>query len=145
MPGPEVRGIVSLLLIVHILVFAVPLAMLTSTDSGTSRLLRDVKYNTPLVDAYLTQLWLDHGYDYHLMNDLPLDQDHHLEATIHYADGKQESITLPAAGIWPRERRDRYARIAWSVDYFVGRAAADDASEIDTQRCACGRPRSARA
>ncbi len=132
LPRQEVRGIVSLLIIVHL--FFVFLAMLTSTDSGASPLLRDIKEYTPGAEPYLTQLWLDRGYDYHLMNDQPLDWDHHLEATIRDKDNKLESLTLPAADMWPSERRDRWARLAWFVDYFVIRATGDAPLAIDVFR-----------
>lgn len=133
LPGQEIRGIVSLLIIVHL--FLVFLAMSTSTDSGASKLLRDIKEYTPGAERYLTQLWLDRGYDYHLMNDMPLDWDHHLDGTIHYPDGKQETLTLPEPSMWPSERRDRYAKLAWFVDYFVTRVtAADPPLEVDVIR-----------
>lgn len=133
LPGQEIRGIVSLLIILHLLF--VFLAMLTSTDSGASPVLRDIKESTPGAEAYLTQLWLDRGYDYHLMNDQPLDWDHHLEATIRDKDDKEfQSLTLPEAGMWPSERRDRWARLAWFVDYFVIRASGDAPLAIDVFR-----------
>jgi hypothetical protein len=116
MPSQTVRSIVSLLLFIHL--FAVGLAIATDTDSGPSKLLRDIKERTPGLDNYLRQFALDRGYDYHLMNNEPLDFDHHLEATIYFADGKTKTMIFPPPGIWPGERRQRYAQMAWKMDMF---------------------------
>ena len=124
MPGQTPRTIVSLLLFIHL--FAVSLAMATDTDSGQSKLLRDIKRRTPGVEDYLAQFCLDRGYDYHLMNDLPLDWEHHLEATIYFADGKSKMVSFPPSGIWPSERRQRYAQMAWNLDSFTMFAGSSD-------------------
>ena len=132
-PSPELRTIVSLLVFVHL--FAFGLAVLTNSDSGVSELLRDVRERTPGLDPYLTQLWINRPYDYHLMNDLPLDYDHRLEAAIHYPDGRpDELVTLPPAGVWPSERRQRYQQIAWHVNRFKILAEGQGATEDNEQR-----------
>jgi hypothetical protein len=111
LPSELFRTVVSFLLFVHL--FAVGLGIISSTDAGTSNLLIRIKVNTPLLQPYLWQLWLDHGYDYRLFSFLPMmdetasyDWDYHLEATRNYADGRQETLELPE-GVWPSDRRHR--------------------------------------
>ncbi len=82
----------------------------------------------------MTQLWINRPYDYHLMNDQTLDFDHHLEAEIHYADGRpNEMVTLPPAGTWPGERRQRYQQLAWYIDRAKALAEGQRASEVDEE------------
>lgn len=116
LPRERFRTIVSLLLFVHL--FCVGLGILTSTDAGTSSLLMRIKTRTPLVQPYLWQLWLDHGYGYHLISFLPMqdetasyDWDYHLEATLNHADGRQETLDVPEAGVWPSDRRHRLEQL----------------------------------
>jgi hypothetical protein len=117
LPGELFRSIVSLLLFVHL--FAVGLAMLTGNVTSNSALLLNIKARTPGLDTYLWQLWLDHGYDYHFISFMPMfdetasvDWDNRLEATLNYADDRQERIDLPEAGIWPSDRRHRLQQLA---------------------------------
>ncbi len=129
MPSEGIRTVVSLLLFVHI--FVVFLAVMTSSDSGAADFLRDMKERTGL-DSYLTQLWLDRGYDYYLMNDQ--NWDFHLEATVHYADGHADDpLVLPEPKLAP-ERRQRYQQLAGLVAQNIARAASPDAREIDAER-----------
>ncbi len=129
MPSEGIRTVVSLLLFVHI--FVVFLAVMTSSDSGGSDFLRDMKEKTGL-DSYLTQLWLDRGYDYYLMNDQ--DWDFRLEATVHYADGHADDpILLPEPNL-SLERRQRYQQLAGLVAQNIARATSPDAREIDVER-----------
>jgi hypothetical protein len=128
-PSEGIRTIVSLLLFVHM--FVVVLAVLTSSDSGSAEFLRDMKEKTGL-DSYLTQFWLDRGYDYYLMNDQ--NWDFRLEATVHYADGHADDpILLPEPNLSP-ERRQRYQQLAGLVAQNIARAASPDAREIDAER-----------
>jgi hypothetical protein len=128
-PSEGVRTVVSLLLFIHI--FVVWLAIMTSSESGGPQLLRDIKETG--LDSYLTQFWLDRGYDYYLMNDQ--NWDFRLEATVNYADGHSDSpVLLPEANLWPRERRERYQELAGLVAQNIARAAGPDAREIDVER-----------
>ncbi|HEV3418036.1 MAG TPA: hypothetical protein VG056_14515, partial [Pirellulales bacterium] len=118
MPGQQVRTIVTLLLLLHL--FAVWLAIMTSSESGASSLLRDIKEVPRFIEAYLTQFWLDRGYDYYLMNDQ--NWDFHLEATVKYADGHSEGpILLPEPDLWLGERRQRYQQLAGFVAQDIAR------------------------
>jgi hypothetical protein len=124
-----------LLLIVHL--FAVGMAVMTDGDFGTARaaLLGSIKQQTPGLGPYLAQFWLDRGYDYHLMNDLPLDWDHRLEATVKYANGRADPpIVIPEPSTWPSERVQREQQLARTVAVYAARATATEAEEIDTQR-----------
>jgi hypothetical protein len=130
MPSEGVRTVVSLLLFIHL--FVISLAIMTSSDSGGSEFLRDMKEKTGL-DSYLTQLWLDRGYDYYLMNDQ--NWDFRLEATVRYADGHSDpTIVLPEPDLSLNERRQRYQQLAWVVAQSIARATNADAREIDVAR-----------
>jgi hypothetical protein len=130
MPSEGVRTVVSLLLFIHL--FVVSLAIMTSSDSGGAEFLRDMKEKTGL-DSYLTQLWLDRGYDYYLMNDQ--NWDFRLEATVRYADGHSDAtIVLPEPDLSPNERRQRYQQLAGLVAQNIARATSPDAREIDVER-----------
>jgi hypothetical protein len=117
LPSELFRTIVSLLLFVHL--FAVGLAMLSSSEAGSSYLLNRVKVNTPLLQPYLWQMWLDRGYDYRFFAFMPMqdetasyDWDNHLEATLNFADGRQKTVELPEADIGPSDRRQRLQQMA---------------------------------
>ncbi len=110
-PSQQVRTIVTLLLLFHL--FAIGLAIMTGSESGASQLLGNIKLRTPGLDPYLTQLWLDHGYDYGLTSEEAWDRDIHLEVTVNYLDGHKELIIWPPlSGMWPSERRQRYEQLA---------------------------------
>jgi len=117
LPSELFRTIVSLLLFVHL--FSVGLGIISSPDVGTSTLLARIKANTPLIEPYLWQLWLDHGYDYRLIGFMPMldetasyDWDNYLEATLRYADGHEKVLELPEEGVWPSDRRHRLQQMA---------------------------------
>jgi hypothetical protein len=130
MPSEGVRTIVSLLLFIHL--FALLLAVMTSSDSGSAEFLRDIKERSRFLDSYLTQLWMDRGYDYYLMNDQ--NWDFRLEATVRYPDGHaDEPIVLPEPSLSP-ERRQRYQQLGWVVAQSIARAGNPDAREIDVAR-----------
>jgi hypothetical protein len=131
MPSEAVRTIVTLLLFIHL--FAVGLAIMTSSESGASVLLRDIKERTPFLEPYLTQLWLDHGYDYYLMNDQ--NWDFRLEATVRYGDGHVGApMILPDPDLWSGERRQRYQQLAGFMGNYIARATAPEASALDGER-----------
>lgn len=131
MPGDTVRTIVTLLLLIHL--FVVGLAVATSSESGASQLLRAIKEQPRFIDAYLTELWLDRGYDYYLMNDQ--NWDFHLEATVTYADRHKEGpIQIPDLDLGPGERRQRYQQLAAFVANYIARAGAPEASALDGER-----------
>jgi hypothetical protein len=131
MPSEPVRTIVTLLLFIHL--FAVGLAIMTSSESGASALLRDIKERTPLLEPYLTQLWLDRGYDYYLMNDQ--NWDFQLEATVKFADGHVEGpMVFPDPNLWSGERRQRYQQLAGFMGNYIARASAPEASALDGER-----------
>jgi hypothetical protein len=134
-PSQNVRTIVSLLLFVHL--FAVGMAVMTDGDFGTARaaLLSNIKQQTPGLAPYLAQFCLDRGYDYHLMNDLPLDWDHRLVATVKYANGRADPpIVIPEPTTWPSERVQRDQQLARTVAVYATRASAGEAEEVDTRR-----------
>ncbi len=112
------------------------LALTTSTDFDPPVLLRAIKTRTPLMENYLVQFWLDHGYDYHLMDDLPqgYDWDHQVTASVHYAAGKTEKLSIPPLDMGPGDRRERYQRLAWYVGWYVDRANAEQATDLEAQR-----------
>lgn len=134
LPSELFRTVASLLIFVHL--FGLAICLATGTDSGAASLLQMIKIRTPYLENYLVQLWLDHGYDYHLMNEQPqgLDWDHRVIAKINYADGKTEKLTIPAADMWPGDRRERHQRLAWYVGWYVDRATADNATTLDADR-----------
>lgn len=129
MPSETVRTIVTLLLLFHL--FVVGLAVMTSSESGAAKLVRDVKERPGFV-LYLTQFWLDRGYDYYLMNDQ--NWDFHLEATIKYADGRTESVSLPPPELGAGERRQRYQQLAGFVGNYIARGGSEEATPLDTER-----------
>src|SRR5262249_9741485 len=109
MPSETVRTIVTLLVLFHLFVCA--LAVLTSSESGAAKLVRDIKERPGFIEPYLTEFWLDRGYDYYLMNDQ--NWDFHLEATVKYADGrKDETVILPPAELGSGERKQRFQQLA---------------------------------
>jgi hypothetical protein len=117
LPSELFRTIVSLLLIIHL--FVVGLAIVTDSPAGGSALLTNIKTRTPGVEPYLWQLWFDHGYDYELINFMPMFDDtssmdwpYHLEATLNYSDGRPpEVVEVPGDGVWPADRRERLQRL----------------------------------
>lgn len=134
MPAEGVRTVVTLFLLFHL--FAVGLGIMTS-DYGGPGLLRDIVARTPGLGSYIAQFRFDRSYDYHLMNDQPLDWDHRLEATVKYADGHADPpIVLPDPTIWPSERQQRYQRLAWHIAMFAALASDEDsdAAELNAQR-----------
>ncbi len=133
-PNQGVRTIVSMLLFVHL--FGLAIAIATGSDYGGSDLLTGIKEQTPGLDSYLTQFWFHRGYDYHLMNDQPLDYQFVVEATVNYSDGRSsQPMTMPWPELGPGERQQRYKQLAWSVAHYVARAGEDAMpSPIDTDR-----------
>lgn len=131
MPGEPVRTIVTLLVLLHL--FVVGLAVATSSESGASVFLRDVKERPRFIEAYLTQFWLDRGYDYYLMNDQ--NWDFRLEAAMKYGDGRVGApMILPDPDLWSGERRQRYQQLAGFMGNYIARASAPEASALDGER-----------
>ena len=117
LPNELFRTIVSLLVIIHL--FVVGLAIATDSPAGGTALLTNIKTRTPGVEPYLWQMWLDHGYDYELINFMSMFDDtssmdwpYHLEATLNYSDGRpSEIVEVPEEGVWPADRRERLQRL----------------------------------
>jgi hypothetical protein len=118
------RTLVSFLLVVHL--FAIGLAITTGNPNGNAPLLMNAKVRAPGVEAYLYQLWLEHGYDYDYIGFMPMFEDSssmdwpfHLEATINYGSGrKPEVIEIPEPGVGPADRRQRLQQLAKALAAF---------------------------
>ena len=124
LPSELFRTVVSLLLFVHL--FSVGLGIATGSAAGSSALLTNIKMRTPGIEPYLWQLWLDHGYDYQLINFMPMFDDtssmdwpYHLEATLNYTDGRpSEVVEIPGDKVWPADRRERLQQLPKSLAAF---------------------------
>ena len=144
LPGEWTRTIISLLVIIHL--FAICIAIFTGNPDGSSTLLSNVKFRTPLVERYLLQMWLDHGYDFNYISFMPMLEDtssmdwpYHLEATIDYGPGrKPEVVELPEQGIALSDRRHRWQQLPkalaaysqWPEGPEIGEEVSDVRHEV---------------
>ncbi|HTU25903.1 MAG TPA: hypothetical protein VMF30_10930 [Pirellulales bacterium] len=118
-PSTEIRGLVSLLLFIHLFVVAIGLVSYTA-PSALEEELR--KFFAP----YLATLNFDlnpNAYPtgrFYMTHDLPVDVDAqiHVDATL--PSGEERSITIPEPGLWPPERRRHYQAMANAASTLVG-------------------------
>lgn len=109
LPGQITRTVVSFLLFLHF--FALAVAVLSNwSPSPLSLGLRKV----PCLRAYLQFLDLDQSYIglFNLHDGLPEDTDAFVEVDLKFKDGTDEHVVVPDSNIWPRQRRQHYARVA---------------------------------
>ncbi len=104
MPNPEVRGLVGLLIFVHLFSVAVALASYADTSPLENRLQQVLgPYSATLnfdlrPSAYPSgRFYLTHAED--------ADVDFSLEVEHTLPDGKAETLSIPMTGLWPGETR----------------------------------------
>ena len=109
LPGQMTRTVVSFLLFVHFFALAVAVASNWSPSPLALRLRR-----VPLLLQYLQFLDMDQSYIglFNLHDGLPEDTDAVVEIDLKFRDGTEEHAIYPPAGLWPRQRRQHYARLA---------------------------------
>ncbi|HEX3999819.1 MAG TPA: hypothetical protein VHX65_14810 [Pirellulales bacterium] len=140
LPSELFRTVVSLLVVIHL--FVVGVAMLTNNRNGICTLLMNVKTLTPGVEPYLSQLWLDHGYDYNFIELMPefedtasLDWPYHLEATLDYGSGRApEIVELPEAKTEPADRRQRLQQLAFALAEYSKWPEGPDIPDVFNDR-----------
>lgn len=140
LPSEWTRTIISLLVIIHL--FAICIAILTGNDNGNSTLLTNIKTRAPGIEPYLWQMWLDHGYGYDYISFMPMYEDtssmdwpYHLKATIDYGPGRTpEVIELPADGMEPSDRRQRWQQLPKALAAFSQWQEGPQISDVLTDR-----------
>lgn len=116
-PSVEVRTIVSFLIFLHLFALA---AALVATPGMSSELEQRVA-NLPVLRQYRQALDMNLPYTYHLtFGGEDLDFDHQLEVDLELADGQHKVVVIPADGIWPRSRMQRYQMLAFNTAVGVG-------------------------
>lgn len=109
LPEPATRTAISFLLFLHF--FALGVAVLSNwSPSPLALRLRRV----PGVVPYLQFLDMDQSYIglYNLHDGLPEDTDAFVEVDLKFKDGSEEHAVYPNKTLWPRQRRQHYARLA---------------------------------
>ncbi|HQU45336.1 MAG TPA: hypothetical protein PK867_21145 [Pirellulales bacterium] len=117
LPAEWKRTLVSFLIFLHL--FALGVAVLSNWNPSPLALrLRRV----PLVKPYLEYLALDQSYVplYGLTFGMTEDADVVAEIDLNLADGSKQSFTLPAAGLAPRQRWRRDARLVETAADMTG-------------------------
>jgi hypothetical protein len=118
LPSSEVRGVVSLLLFIHLFAVVISLASYTAPSTLQDEIRK-------LLAPYLATLNFDlnpNAYPtgrFYLTHDLPVDVDAviHVDGTL--PDGTERSITIPEPGLWPLERRRHYQALANAASTLV--------------------------
>ena len=122
LPADWARTLVSFLIFVHL--FALVVAVISNWNPSPLALrLRRV----PLVKPYLEYLAMDQSYVplYGFTFGMTEDTDNTVEVELKLADGSERSFTLPQAGISPRERWRRDARLAETAADLTGEQYRD--------------------
>lgn len=131
-PAPAWQTLATVLLIVHF--FCLGMGLIANAAGGKS-LIGPALRKIPYVRDYLSLLWMDVGYDFHLASPLPEDGTHRLQLSADPRVGAPADLTLPREltvdDMQPRLRRQRYQQLAYHVAFYDELFA--DASDLRTQ------------
>jgi hypothetical protein len=118
LPSAEVRGLVSLVLFIHLFAVVIALAAYARPSTLQERL-------RTLLSPYLATLNFDLNPNeyptgrFYLTHDLPVDVDAVIQVDATLPDGEERSITIPEPGLWPPERRRHYQALANAANTLV--------------------------
>jgi len=124
MPSEGIRTAVSFLVFIHLFALVIGVAsneVPSELEGALGRL--------PALRQYRQLLGMDQAYSYYFTrgNDPggELDIDYTLVATIKHSDGESETVELPNADIWPRQRFHRYQKLASQMAEYASEGAPE--------------------
>lgn len=117
-PGEVARGVISLLLVIHLFMLGVGIL----SNRVPSQLESDLR---TVPRPYLQLLCMDLSYSFHLMHLTPEDTDHFFGVNLKLKDGAEKAIDIPSRGLWPPIRFRRYERLAGTAAALDGNNALE--------------------
>jgi hypothetical protein len=116
--GETARGVISLLLVIHLFMLAVGVL----SNRVPSQIESDLR---TVPRPYLQMLCMDLSYSFHLTHAQLEDTDHFFEVDLTLADGSQKRVLVPPPGMWPPVRFRRFERLAGTAALLNGNSSVE--------------------
>lgn len=117
--APPWQTAATVLIILHL--FCLGLGLATNVAGGKS-LLAPALFRIPVAQQYLKLLWMNFGYDFAVASPLPENGTHRLRLSAGNPNASESTSQLPAElpadGMEPRIRRQRYQQLAYNVAFL---------------------------